>query len=169
MRWPTGDETGFKGRSWTDRVIALIRDPREIPGHFPCDTAKHICEPCSKDKHSTWPFILDFPVSTGSINKFRLFYKRTAVKTHRLRQCPQTNQRIHCIKTHKRLNRNKAVSNHYPTTHLRSLNHAQQPPGGLLILWREIIQHLDSSHSELLLTSQNHTGSWQSKMPGVPN
>lgn len=128
-----------------------------------------LCEPCSKDKHSTWPFILDFSVSMGSINKFRLFYKHMAVKTHRLRQCPQTNQRIHCIKTHKRLNRNKAVSNHYPTTHLRSLNHAQQPPGGLLILWREIIQHLDSSHSGLLLTSQNHTGSWQSEMPGVPN
>lgn len=56
--------------------------------------------------------ILDFPVSTGIINKFRLFYKLTAVcqQTCRLRQHPKTNQRIHCKQTHKRLNRNKAVS-----------------------------------------------------------
>lgn len=41
-KWPTGDETGFEVRSWTDRVTALIRDPREIPDHFPCDIAKRI-------------------------------------------------------------------------------------------------------------------------------
>lgn len=32
-----------------------------------------------------------------------------------------------------------------------------------------VIQRLDSSHSGLLLTSQNHTGNWQSEMPEVPN